>query len=509
MIKRTYTSKRGLLGDKNPEDIFHKNKHDLLLTINDKLYLYKKLPLGDGVKPQDFIEVQIIDRNFKNPYFVEYYDYIIEKEYEDNKVTENLYLIYEPADSDLYNYVKAHGPLPSSDFIELLQCIISANYAFQAELNIPHKHIHPQNIGVYLNENQLTKSSPKFKLSFYDEDGEMNSSHYFNSLAFKAPEIVLSNSQSPMNKKYSFEYCAPSEFVALYTEILQKNNQEDFRSDLFSAGLVLLWAANKKHFTLRKNSSSGVTVVRSGDSEMKQVQEWTSAIRERYNSFALEGIVASMLNYNPFMRSDFEELALRMNKMKVMSPLIPKIDILTNSIALRNEVENYKQEAKDLAKKLEDSKSDIQQLEFLLRNLKMENVKIKHRMSLKSKEETSAIKQIQEEYAQKSHSQSNIKSQLSAMSASIESRSKPASTKGDSLIDTQNSSFEAILPRSNSNRKPNELRLPSSKGGKEEEKHSTPGNSFEENNLLFGRRVSIDLSPEEEKDLNNQLKVRN
>jgi len=338
---KRFTSKRGLDIVKKPELFF--NSYSLftgIINYKGVSYNLKKIDLKDGVIRSDLPEVHIIDSDHKNPYLIECYDYIVEQEEtETGWVDKALYILLEYSDYDLRTYIIKYGALSLSCTLKLIETLIGANYYLQKEMSLAHKDIRPQNIRVLTNEASGNKE-PAFKLSYFDDvlkAGNNQAPNPADIFSYMAPELLCSRLVS---EQQNLTYFPSPELQALINECPDELRYDPFRADVYSAGLTALSAATGFIFSL-KPQNQNFEICRDGLQEIGIIIQNLRVIKSKHQCSGLTEILRIMLTNNPLLRCDFEELAIRLNKMKTRNHMLPYIELVKEESAYELLRQNY------------------------------------------------------------------------------------------------------------------------------------------------------------------------
>lgn len=370
---RRYISRNGLDIAAKPTQYF--NNYSLMTgSVNYKgaTYNLKKIDLKDGINLTELPEIQIINLNYSNPYLIRYYDYILEQE-EIDGVWQNVsvYILMENSDFDLRTYVVKYGPLNLDNLLKLCETLVGANYYLQKEIKMAHGDIRPQNVRIILSQNQ-NKEELTFKLSYFDDVLKANGSHNPNRkdvLAYMAPELLCSSVISSTYFNQNTIYVPSEELQNLITECPDEIRYDPFRADVFSAGLTLFSAATGIIFILN-NPNQPFEMFRDGKKEMMVISKYLIMAKSRYQCQGLTELLRIMMTHNPLLRCDFEELSIRMNKLKGRNDKMPHIDLLREESNLKQEYDLLKEnywELQEIVSEMKDKESE--------QNLTIENLK--------------------------------------------------------------------------------------------------------------------------------------
>jgi hypothetical protein len=269
----------------------------------------------------------------------------------------------ENSDYDLKTYIVKYGSLPVEQLLSLIETLIGSNYYLQKDMNLVHGDIRPQSIRIIMNDiPQTNKQEPVFKLSYFDDTSSTNQQSGRLS-SYMAPELLC---YSSINS--NFKYQPSLELQSLIDECPDEIRYDPSRADVFSAGLIAYSAITGIFFTLFGSNSSS-EIIRNGIKEVEMVNQRLKALKLETKCEGLTEILRVMLNQNPLQRYDFEELAIRMNKVSEKSRQIPKVNLIRDDPQQVQELELLKQSywqllemADELKEKEHEYKSTIEKL---------------------------------------------------------------------------------------------------------------------------------------------------
>ena len=380
-INRRFISKNETPFGDNPYKFFKKPMDPVGITkMNNKFYLIKMIPLSNEMILDNIPEVQIMDSSLDSTFLPHYVDYIIEQhEVQGSSIDKAVFIVIEMVEDDLHSFIKKKGPLDLLDLLKLLESLVSVNYDLQKQLEIAHGDIKPSNVSVKIQKDAVSgQQTLSFSLSFFDNNNYMviNNSSFVDSLAYKAPELLLSTlvSTNYMNNTIGYK---PSQELKT---ILEKSGDEikfnPFRSDTFSLGLVLLYACTGFQFVLRKITSQE-EVYRDGSIEADVLNSCLNEVKKKYNFPPLVEILRLLLAQNPFNRYDFEELAFRLNKLNQFNKAIPHIEVEGHNVVPMEDHETLKENYWELQEMVEDLQQKIRDLENTVQSMKDDNRVVK------------------------------------------------------------------------------------------------------------------------------------
>jgi len=373
-VTRKFISKNDTPFSDNPYKYFKRPTDPVgLAKLNNKIYLLKMIPLSNQMALASIPEVQIMDSDFSSPYVPGFIDYVIEQhEAQGMTIDKAVFIVTEMIEEDLYSLVKKKGPLDLPTLLKLLECLVTGNYDLQKQLEIAHGDLKPSNIYVKSQSDAITgQESTAFYLSFFDNNNYMviNNSSFVDSLAYKAPELLLSTLVSTNYMNNSITYNPSGELK----QILEKSGDEikfnPFRSDTFSMGLVLLYASTGFQFVLRK-ANLREEIYREGPTEAEILNACITQVKKKYNCPPLTEILRLLLSQNPFTRYDFEELAYRMNKLSQMNKAIPSIEVEGHNVVPMEDHETLKENYWELQEMVEDLQQKVRDLESAMQSMK-------------------------------------------------------------------------------------------------------------------------------------------
>jgi len=372
---KRYISRNGLDIAAKPSQYF--TSYSLMtgsVNYQGATYNLKKIDLREGINLTELPEIQFINRNYSNPYLIRYSDYILEQ-VEANGVWQNVavYILMENSDFDLRTYTIKYGPLNLNNMLKLCECLVGANYYLQKEINMAHGDIRPQNIRITLNQGQNQNNEElTFKLSYFDDILRVNGSHNQNkrdTLAYMAPELLCSSVISSTYFNQNTVYCPSDELKGLIAECPDEIRYDPFRADVFSAGLTAFSAATGIIFILN-NPSQPFEAFRDGRKETMIISKNLAMVKSKYQCQGLTELLRMMVTHNPLLRCDFEEIAIRMNKLKATNDQIPHVDLVREESNAKHEYELLKEnywELQEMVSEMKDKESE--------QNLTIENLK--------------------------------------------------------------------------------------------------------------------------------------
>ena len=362
-----YISYKGLDIAKKPSQYF--NSYSLatgIIKYNDTVYSMKKIEFEDDLNINDLAEVQLINSDYQSPYLINYLDYIMEQEEtgEGAWINKAIYILMENSDYDLRTYLIKNGPLGIDHILKLCECLVGANYYLQKEMSMAHGDIRPQNVRIIIKDVQNeNRKDITFKLSYFDDLLNVSSgpAKKLNNLAYMAPEILCSSVITPTCPNEDSMYQPSQELKKLIAECPDEIRYDPYRADVFSAGLTIFSAATGILFSL-KLESQGLGTIRGGPNEEALLNQNLNAIKNKYQCDGLAEILRIMLTSNPIMRYDFEELAFRINKIRLRSPKIPRIILVKEEENLRKELDYMKDGVYELHRLLDEAEK--RQIEY-------------------------------------------------------------------------------------------------------------------------------------------------
>jgi len=329
-------------------------------------YNLKKIDLKESINLTDLPEIQIVNFNYSNPYLLRYYDYVLEQDEIDGVwVNKAVYILMENSDYDLKTYILKYGPLSLENMFKLCESLIGANYYLQKEIKMPHGDVRLQNIRIILNQtsNDSQKDQLTFKLSYFDDILRANVAHNRNrteNLAYMAPELLSSSIISSSYFNQNISYFPSEELQTLIAECPDEIRYDPFRADAFSAGLTAFSAATGVIFTLDHPNQS-FEVYRDGRMETILFGKNLNNLKTKHQCKGLTELLRIMLTQNPLLRCDFEELAIRMNKMKERNPGLPRIELIREESSMKQEYELLKEnywELQEMVGEMKDKEND-------------------------------------------------------------------------------------------------------------------------------------------------------
>lgn len=373
-VDRKFISKNETPFAENPYKYFKRPNDPIgLAKVNNKLYLIKMVPLSNEMTLDNIPEVQMMDTHFDSSFIPNYVDYIVEQhEMQDVAINKAVFIVMEMVEEDLFSLVKKRGPLNLLELLKLLECLVSVNYDLQKQLELAHGDLKPSNVLVRYQKDQITgEQNMTFLLSFFDNNNYMviNNNSFIDSLAYKAPELLLSTlvSTNYMNNTIGYQ---PSNELKV---ILEKSGDEvkfnPFRSDTFSLGLLLLYAATGFQFVFRQANTQS-EVYREGATETDVINSCIAQMKKKYNCPPLVEIIRLLLTQNTFVRYDFEELALRMNKLNQYNKAIPHIEVEGHNVVPMEDHETLKENYWELQEMAEDLQQKVRDLEGAIQSMK-------------------------------------------------------------------------------------------------------------------------------------------
>jgi len=380
-----FLSRNGLDIVAKPSQYF--NSYSLMTgSVNYKgaIYSLKKIDLKEDLELTELPEVQIVNLNYSNPYLIRYYDYVLEQDYIDGAwVNRAVYILMENSDYDLKTYIMKYGPLSLENILKLTESLVGANYYLQKEIKIAHGDIRLQNIRIILNQTSGSQKNDQltFKLSYFDDILRANNSHSRNkkdSLSYMAPELLSSSIITSSYCNQTAIYTPSEELQNLIAECADELRYDPFRADVFSAGLTIFSAATGIIFTLNNDACQPFEVLRDGRTEIPTLNKSLRIIKNRYQCPGLSEIIRIMTNQNPLFRYDFEELAVRMNKIRNLNPAFPEVELVREESNLRQEHDLLKEnywELQEMLTEIKDRESEYQHtIESLKEQLQRTNV---------------------------------------------------------------------------------------------------------------------------------------
>ena len=359
-VNKKYISQKGLDIVNKPGQYF--NSYSLftgMINYQGVDYNLKKIEIKDSINIEELPEVQIIKKKYRNQYLIDYVDFIIEQEEINGEwIKKAIYLLMESSDYDLKTYVLKYGALPLEQTLRLMETLIGANYYLQKDLKMAHGDIRPQNIRIIMKETpDGMKKEPIFKLSYFD-DVLSSSTPYgrlgTDALAYMAPELLCSSLISS-NYNQQVHYAPPQELKSLIDECPDEIRYDPYRADVFSAGLLMFSAATGIFFTLT-SANSNFELIRDGLKETQVMNQHLKVLKQAYRCEGVTELFRIMLNPNPLQRYDFEELALRLNKMAAKNDKIPKIQLTKEDLETKQEYDLLKQSYWELREMVDEMK---------------------------------------------------------------------------------------------------------------------------------------------------------
>lgn len=374
MRQKRYISRNGLDIVHKPQQYF--NSYSLMTgSVNYKSATYnlKKIDLKEGVNLTDLPEIQIINLNYSNPYLIRYYDYILEQEEIDGHwINRSVYILMENSDYDLRTYMIKYGPLSHDNLLKLCECLIGANYYLEKDIKIPHGDIRPQNVRIILNQAPYQKEQElTFKLSYFDDVLRANGTHNRNkrdSFCYMAPELLSSGAINLSYFNQNTAYAPSEELQSLINECPDEIRYDPFRADVFSVGLTIFSAATGIIFVLN-TPNQPFEIFRDGRKESILIRQQLHIIKNKYQCLGLTELLRIMLTQNPLLRYDFEELAMRVNKMRERNNQLPHIDLVREESNLKHDYELLKDnywELQEIVGEMKEKESEYQNsIEYL------------------------------------------------------------------------------------------------------------------------------------------------
>jgi len=365
---KRYISEKDLDIVKKPSQYF--NSYSLftgMINYKGTVYNLKKIEIKENINIEELPEVQIVKMDYRNPYLIDYYDYIIEQEEKDGVwVDKAIYFLMENSDYDLKTYVLKYGALPLDHMLRLVETLIGANYYLQKDLEMAHGDVRPQNVRIIMKEvPDSKKKEPIFKLSYFDDILSANTPFgrsAADALGYMAPELLCS---SQVSSRYyqTVSYTPVQELKTLIEECPDEIRYDPCRADVFSAGLIAFSAATGIFFSLTAVNPNFETM-RDGPKETQVINQNLKMLKMTHRCEGFTELLRIMLNPNPLQRYDFEELAIRLNKIAARSDKVPRIHLMREDPQTKQEYELLKQSYWELQEMVDEMKEK----EFEYRN---------------------------------------------------------------------------------------------------------------------------------------------